>query len=173
MAKRMQRWVDEKHRMIQQFSHDELHAEMLRQQIQELETQEFDSVNFQKLEILKLELAAFQMRADVTFKGRIQSNKIIELMKELRMSRAPPPNAEKTLKEYLAWLEVMEDSRKQDYSNHRTHIMQELPNGSWEYRGNLLRWFGKEIYHRIARQKIPYYISRVTMSYVLKMVKKG
>jgi len=179
MANRMQRWVEERNRKLQQFTHDELLAEMLRQQIQELEKQEFRApgngqlrTDFEKLEDLKLELAAIQEHADIRSQGRLHSNKIMDMMAELRDSSSMPPHAEKTLKDYLSWLEVMEDHRRKDYTDQRNHIVQNWPVASWEYRGRLLRWFGKEMYHRVARQKIPYYISRVAMGQLLKWVRR-
>lgn len=173
MANRMQRWVEERNRKLQQFTHDELHVEILRQKIQELETQTLEASAFSMLEDLKLELAAFQERADITTQGRIHSNRLLELMREFQTSTSTPTDAERTLKDYLSWLEAMEDHRKKDYLSYRNHILEQMPIASWAYRGQLLRWYGKEVFHRLARQKIPYYISRVSMGQVLRLVRKG
>lgn len=173
MLNRMQKWAEEKNKLTQQFTHDELHAETRRQEINELEVQEFGASAFRRLEALKLELAAFEERADIKTQGRIHSNKLIELMKEFQSSTSTPTDAERTLKDYLSWLDRSEENLRKDHLSYKNRILEELPVASWVYRRQLLRWYGRETFRRLVRQKIPYYISRVSIVQVLRMVRKG
>ena len=183
MANRMLRWVEERHESMQQFSTIELHAELCRQEIKELEAQKLDvqddnqgRVNNHRLERireLKLELAKVEEKAELNARGRMFANRTRDMLKALETSDLPPPGAEKYTEELLSWMDAVDDHDRRLYLRRKESIMKTPKKWeNWDHTSEVLRYSAFVIYRR-AQRKLPYLFARTILRTFFAVGKKG
>ena len=174
----MEKMIELMRAKSEQFTSVELQAEILRQQIQELEKEDGhdheipESQRATHLKALKHELAYLQQPAELNHQGRVLMSKYWKMMSDMQRSESLPSDADKVLQEFSQWVEAMENRRNQEYRFQIQHFNRHWPHASWTTRKQDLGWIGKSTLRRYAFDKPRYYVGRALVGWLWRAIKK-
>lgn len=157
----------------QRFTPSEIQAELLRQDIQLIESAEPKDINDpQRIEALKQRLADIEEPSQLQAQGRVLMSRYINMMDEIGESYEVPSDADEVLEEYRKWMDAVEAERRRRHLRHLISFKQSWPVADWERRGRMLRWLGRCSIRRFANEKPRYHLGRAAMGWATTMVKK-
>ena len=144
MPSNVDTWLHTRHAEVARFTHVELEAEILRQQIAELESFDIPSPT---LTMLRSRLSAVSEPANLARQGRSYQQQLIAMAMEARETgQVPDGDAQMTvLRGYKAWLDKMEEADRVDLRNRfeGKAFREYWQASSWRGRRELLRAYGE------------------------------
>ncbi|KAK0516267.1 hypothetical protein JMJ35_000870 [Cladonia borealis] len=144
MPSNVDTWLHSRRDELARFTHVELQAEILRQQIAELESFDIPSPT---LTLLRTKLSAISESAALTSQGRSYQQQLIAMAMEARETgQVPDGDAQMTvLRGYKAWLNKMEEADRVDLRNRfeGKAFREYWQASSWRGRRELLRAYGE------------------------------
>ena len=172
---RFEEWAESKAARLHQYSPSEIEAELLRQEIRELEKASLDPekkdqifVNSKQVQKLKSRLAVVQEYADLSLHGREVGKGMFELAKHAMENSEWPPDTEEHINKYLHQMMAIEEKEKAMRKDEREWLWRSWLNAQWVDRTKLLRWYAKATFYRTFKQAVPRAIARVA----IKMIRR-
>ncbi|KAL9128494.1 MAG: hypothetical protein Q9217_002844 [Psora testacea] len=163
----LRQYVQSKGAIFEQYGPSEINAELLRQEIRELEKESLDPArkhkifsNAERIKLLKQQLQEVQSFADLSAQSRIVGKEWVQLYKHMMEAKEIPPGAEHVLDRYLALMDALEEREKATRQARRSQIIRWWSNSSWTLRMQLLQWYWRKSSYRFFRVTISRKISR-------------
>ena len=166
MNDKMEEWLKHREKQVQRFTHPELKAELLRQQIRELESQPLDPNSRHDilvLEMLKQRLAAVQQPASLASEGRAHMERAFEIARKGLATGIVPPDSEDILRDCQKWLETIERERRRGRAHELGLFRKGWRGADWGTRMGMARWLGRWTARHVVGRRLRYEAARVGM----------
>ena len=167
---KFEEWAEAKAARLHQYSPSEIEAELLRQEIRELEKTGLDPdrkneifANADKIQKLKSRLAVVSEYADLSLKGREVGKEMFVLAKHAMENSEWPPDAEVHIEKYLHQMSAIEEKEKAMWQEEREWLKRSWLGARWVDRTRLVRWYAKATFYRTFRQALPRAIARIAI----------
>ena len=164
---RLKQWIDSSYDEVDKYHPDEVMAELLRQEIRQLEKESLDPdqkhkifENAKQVALLKKQLSAVRESADQINQSRTVLKAMFDLSRHALETRELPPGSREVLERYERWIEEMEEKDKGLMRFQRHVLSQRWPHIDWSSRLKLLRWYWRGSSSRFFRGTVPRKISR-------------
>ena len=164
---RFNEWVQSRAARLEQYGPSEIAAELLRQEIRELEKESLDPhqkhkifTNAGRIMLLKEQLDEEKKFAELQAQSRHVAKACFLLGTHMMETKEFPPGANEVLDKYLALLDTLAEHERDFAQRQRSQIARSWLNSSWPYRLQLLRWYWRTSSNRFLRGTIPSKLSR-------------
>lgn len=145
-------------RESQRFSRSEIRAELLRQEIQELELKiQNDGPNSthaitdaRELERRRGQLAAVRPEAEFNTQGRAALDKVYKLADQAHKSGDIPPGTEDAVKDVAVWFDALAKEKKSRNQRQIAVYKSLWPHADWRRRGQMVRSIVSDRYTNLA-----------------------
>ena len=165
---RLYEWAQSRAAKLEQYGHSEINAELLRQEIKELEKESLDPdmkhkifKNADKIKLLKEQLEEVQSFADLSAQSRNVGRECLRLGQYVMETKEFPPGADDVLDRYMALMDTIDKKEKAIHRAQRFQLSRCWPRCSWTLRSELLQWYWRTSTSRFFRGTIPRKIARV------------
>lgn len=174
----MERFLQLMQSKVERFTYPEIRAEILRQQIQELEEKGkalhdgLHALDNIRLQNLRQQLARIRKTAELNSQGRVLVRKNSKLMTEMMESGGAPSGAEDHLNQLREWIDSMERQRTQQDLRMMRGLRQSMLWVNRRYWGHNITLVGRHFAWRYLLNKPAYYLSRPVLRFMLWGMKR-
>ncbi|KAL2040281.1 hypothetical protein N7G274_007184 [Stereocaulon virgatum] len=171
MNDRLVEWIRQREEQVQRFTPAEIKAEIIRQNIEKLESLRllpaspgYDPRSFlEGIEHLKRRLATVQQPVARIAEGRIRMVNSFGLARRALATGGIPPESVDTLKNCQTWLDTLEEERRRRKRVELWVLRQDWKTAGWNTRIGMLRWLGRWGTREVVGSSLKYKASRVAM----------
>ena len=171
MNHRMIEWIRQREEQVRRFTPTEIKAEIIRQNLQEMESlclhaasPRYNPDSFlEGIERLKRRLAMVQQPVARITEGRMHMGKIFELARRALATGGIPPDSVDILKNCQTWLDTLEEERRRRRRVELWVFRQDWKTVGWDTRVGMLRGLGTWATRHVVGDRFKYEASRVGM----------